>query len=293
MSNATINTMNVTIDKSQATIGAVDPMRDAIITMATQGNPHAITNVEAALAGAAPEDFTRWTTYVRQLREVGIAYGKVCDKKESTKDELALSRGRVFEKWQQVIKTGEMDKFHPNMFIREEDADLIRVYANNMATVNIPGVGTVNVVTPDKIFRKMIETWLGLRIRANEALCDADRDLINLYQGYIKTIDANKKRLNGEGEGEDYKPGLLANLKSAQDALSMSVTLLTDAGLDEKVVDENPAIVALRNQINSIEADIAKANKLISDAEEGKKEKQEQYDRVISTINRIEAPARK
>ena len=157
MNNSYINTANVTInaDASKAT-PAMNPMRDAIITACETGNLHAITTVEAAMAGCDPKDFSKWHAYVEALRQTAIEYGKVAEDKEATKEALELARGRVWEKWQQILTVGEEDKFHPNMFTREQDADTCRVYAYNMSTMSIDGIGTISVVTPGKIFRKMM-----------------------------------------------------------------------------------------------------------------------------------------
>lgn len=289
MKNTTINTSNVTINPENATKrGVAEPMRDAIITSCEAGNPHAITNVEAAMAGIEPKEFSKWTAYVESLRQTAIEYGKVADNKDSQKSALELAKGRVWEKWQQILTVGEEDKFHPNMFTREHDADTIRVYACNMATMSVPGIGSVAVVTPGKIFRKMVETFLGLRIRANAALCDADRDIISSYLGAKNAVAKAQERLNGRDTDDGHEPGLYERQAAVTADIEKSYVLLESVGIDRETAMKNPAVAALLVSKDELDKDIAAATKAVSDGQKTMTEKQEQFDRVVATINKIE-----
>ncbi len=292
MANTNIINNNVTVnpETSNKVVGAADAMRDAIIEAAQTGNKHAITNLEAAYAGAEPEDFSRWNTYCEALRQVAIEYGKLVEKKDSTKKQLALASGRVREKWQQILTVGEVDKFHPNMFTREQDADTMRVYAYNNCTLTIPGLGSVAAVTPSKIFRNCVERFLGLRIRANEALCDADRDCVSRFLGNQKTVQTCVERLNGKNTDDGHEPGLIESLAGNEKKLADSIELLASVGVSEEDAMKNPALLALDGSIKALTAQIEQARKTLSDAQKYIAEHREQYERVIATINQIERP---
>lgn len=287
-----INLNSVTINPENASTSKVsapaDPMRDAIIVACETGNTHAITNVEAAMAGCDPKDFSKWRTYVEALRQTAIEYGKVTDDKDSTQEQIALAKGRVWEKWQQILTIGEEDKFHPNMFTREQDADTCRVYATGVTTMSIPGIGSVAATTPGKIFRKLIETFLGLRIRANAALCDADRDVISAYLSAKATITKAQERLDGKTTDDGHEPGLLDRLAATTESLTKSIKLLEDFGIAHDDAVKNPAIASLAAAKSDLESEIAKTKKSKADAEKIIAEKQEQFDRIIATINKIE-----
>ena len=289
MNENIINTNNVTVNAENAkATPAAEPMRDAIIVACETGNAHAITLVEAVMAGIDPKEFSKWTSYVEALRQTAIEYGKVADNKDSGKDQIELAKGRVWEKWQQILTIGEEDKFHPNMFTREQDADTCRVFACNMTTLNIPKIGTVAAVTPGKAFRKMIESFLGLRIRANAALCDADRDIILTYNNAKNAAAKAQERLVGRDTDDGHEPGLNEQLASVTISLSKSYDLLEGFGIPHEDAVKNPAIIALVAQKDNLESEVAKAKKAKADNEKIVAEKQEQYDRVIATINKIE-----
>lgn len=291
MSNAIINTSEVTINAAQntKTVPVAAPMRDAIITALNAGNPHAIKASEVQYAGVTPEEFSAWTTWVESLRQACIEYGKVVDDKTSSQEQLDLAKGRVWDKWRTILKAGEEDKFHPNMFTREQDAETVRVYATGITTLTIPGIGSVASVTPANIFRKMIEKFLGLRIRANAALCDADRDTIAKYLGAKASILKAQERLRGQDTDDGHKPGLLENMATLQKRYEDSIALLVSVGIDEDTAKKNPAMVTLTENISTIEAQIKAASKTISEANTFIADNQTQYDRIIATINKIEA----
>lgn len=283
---------NETATAAKATAKPVcDGIRDAIITLCESGNPHAITNIEAAAAGASPEDFSRWTYFVRMLRLVAIEYGKVADAKTSSEEELELAKGRVWDKWRDIIAVGEEDRFHPNMFLRSCDADTIRVFATGVAHANVPGLGTVACVTPEKAFRKMVEQFLGCRIRANAALCDADRDLIINFLGWQKSVAKAQERLNGRDTEDGHQAGLREKLETAKSKYEMSVEVLASVGMSEQDIDATPAVASLLADIDGLEKSINKQEEIISECNKKIGEKQEQYDRVVATINKIERPA--
>lgn len=284
MSKNTIimNTNEVTI--SPVGIKPTNPMTgvmNAIITACNTGNAHAITALEGAYAGASSEDFSKWTQWVTALRYVAIEYGKVADRADATADELATARARVWEKWSAVLAG---DKNHANMFAREHDADTIRVYAYNMATLNVPGLGSVKAVTPERIFRKMVETFVGLRLRANDALCDEDRDVLTAYLGAENSIATAQERL----DGKDEKPGLLTQLADIRKNYADSIAMLAGFGIAEEEAIKNPAVASLLADEKKLTEAIASANKTIADAKKVIAEKQSRYDGIIATINRIE-----
>lgn len=284
MSNNIIMTANVSINPEAETVKVTNPMSgvgDALITACNTGNQHAITALEAAYSGASAEDFSVWTQYITALRYVAIEYGKIADKADATAEELATARARVWEKWQMILVG---DKNHKNMFAREHDADTIRVYAYNMATLNVPGLGSVKTTTPEKIFRKMVETFVGLRFRANEALCDEDRDVLFAYLGAQANIKKAQERLNGTEE----KAGLIKQLASVKASYTQSIKMLAGFGISEDEAVKNPAVAGLLVDEKELTEAISKANKTIADAGKVIAEKQGRYDAIIATINKIE-----
>ena len=291
----TVNTVSTEIPENVKVVtGYADPMRDAIIIACESGNKKAITAENAAFAGIPQKDFDRWRTYVNGLRECAIEYGKISERKNATTEELALAKGRVFEKWEQILTVGEADKFHPNMFIREHDADTVRVYATGIATVNVPGVGTVGTVTPANIFRRLVETLLGLRIRANEILCDDDRNLIANYLSWENAVKTGNERLNGYDDEEGrHVDGLLDKKANNEKSYKNSIAMLASFGIDEKTALENDAVASLVAVGDMLEKQITDTQKTIKKAQESIDKKKDQYNRVIASINRIEAPAMK
>ena len=292
MSNTNITMNNVTINAENApkVINPARLVRDALITSAEQGNKKAITAMDAAYAGIKADEFSKWTRFCDLLRNVAIEYGKAVESKDSTDDQIALAKGRVVEVWGRVLAG---DSIHPNMFGRENDADTIRVYAYNMATMSIEGIGTIGCVTPMGHFRRMVETFIGLRFRANEALNDADRDVIQAVLSARSRIKSADERIKGTEKKDGTRvKGLNELLADTINNYNQSLQLLAGFGIDKDTAEKNPAVATLLANKKEYEKQIADANKTITDANKVIVEKQAQYDRIIATINKIEHVAK-
>lgn len=294
MSNTNNTTNNVTVNAPVITPEAKKaeeifvPIQDAIIAACELGNRHALTALEAACAGATQEAFSKWRFWVEQLRTACIEYGKKADAQATPDDRLALAKARVLEKWRELVSVGNSGKVHPNMFLRETDADTLRVYACNISSMNVPGLGSVQVVTPAPYFRKMVELFLGLRMRASEALSDIDRDVISAYISAQNSKAKAEEQLNGKEQNGQHIDGLNKQLEDIKENIKKSFELLESVGVTKEQALANPAIVAILAVEKQIESAIATANKTIEDADKVIKEKEDIYKKIVSNINRIE-----
>lgn len=290
--NLNMNTINLETTETVKKSSVLDPMKQAILVSAEAGNKHPVTAQEAACAGISPDDYSAYRAAVRSLRLAATEYGKVVEKKDSTTEAIALAKGRVADKVSEILTVSA--DFHRNMFTRPEDVETMRVYAYNLATISIEGIGTIAAVTPERSFFKVFESWLGLRIRANEALNDADRDLIMKYLGAKKAVETAKQRLLGNEDTDgNHKPGLKETLASLQKRYDDALEMLGSFGISLEDAIKNPAMTALDEQKTKVEKDISTAEKQKQDAEKYLDEHKDQYNRILATINKIEGINRK
>ena len=286
--NATaVSTLETLIPHEVVVNKGQEPMRNALIAMCNRGNKKAMTAADALDFGADVNDFSSWTFFVNVLRERAVTYGKLVSSKESSDKDIKKAQVDLQEQWQKLL-TKTADEFHPNFFIRQQDADTLRVYAYNMAHLNVPGLGSVATVTPSLTFRKMVEMFIGLRIRANDALEDADRDILASYLGAKQQLATAEERRDGRDTDNGHQAGLLENLDSAEVKLVDSLKMLENFGINKDTAYQNPAVITLVSTIDGIKKDLEQCNKTITDAKEVISKYQDRYNEIISKVNRIE-----
>lgn len=273
---------------------AVMPMRKAISYAHKLGNAHAIKLEEATYADVPSDDFHRWTYWVGELRTAAIEYGKLVEDKDADQKDLELAKTRLFVKWRSILKVGEENLFHKNLFIREQDAETIRVYATGVKWLAIDGIGSVMAQTGRDDFRRLVELLLGCRMAANKLLNDADRDMIIQYQSHQKAAQTAHDRLHGYSRGNTEVVGLYSQLKTAEDKLASACELLTTSIGEEAakaVMDNNPAFSALRNQVAEINKQIDTNKKAEYTNKLWCNDHKRYYNAIISTLDSIEGKA--
>lgn len=268
-------------DTAEAPAGtyAINAMRQAIIAAYNTGNKKAIDQTVAEAGGATKERFDQWVQWVNDLRETAVNYNRVIDNKDSSTKERASAKGRLFAQWRKIIKVGEENLFHPNMFVREEDAEIISGFARTFTTTSV-----VKVFAPksEMIFRKEIETFLGIRISGNAMLNDSERDTLKDYYAAKKTLASADKMLNGETTENKHTPGIEENIISAKKDLEIAEKMLVGMGVKEEEIPEHALTATYRVKIAEFEA--AKKQ-----AEKSRKEAQATIDKLKLAAEAIEA----
>lgn len=266
---------------------AVNAMRKAIIAAHKTNNKKAIT-VEMALAGDATEErFNQWVQWVQDLRDVTVDYIVLKHKKSATDKELEVARGRIFPAWRTILKVGEEDIFHKNMFIRKEDIDSIVGYAETfMATSK----GTAMAVTGKLVFRKQIEALLGCRMAGNSVLKDADRDCLQNYYSAQRTLQNVAKRLNGSNDKDGkHEPGILDNIKATEQRIKDGETMLKVLGVADAEIENHPLLTGMRNALKDLQNQKKQCEDAQKNAEKTTKELVDRVEQIEDLLNEIEA----
>ena len=282
------NQRNISFDFESVSV----PMRRAIVKAHELGNTSAISAKEAQFCEVPIEDFNLWVFRCNTLRELAVKYGQLVESKNSPQDAIDRARNELFTLWKAVLKAGESDLAHPNMFVRAEDADTLRVYATGITWLHAEGVGSVMASTNPGRFRQMVELFLGCRMAGNALLNDDDRDIIAQWNSSSKTISSNQERLDGNAD-KNIK-GLKEQLKNANTAYETAVDLLISAiGKDsaESVIESNPSFKAMRSKAAEIQQNIDRCKKAIHDARNWQSVHGPRYRQILATLNRIEYPA--
>ena len=269
---------------------AINAMRDAIIDAHNypKCNKHAITEKEALENGATSERFNQWVHWVENLREVIVEYCEVKQSKSATTEELAVAKGRIYPAWRTILKVGEEDVFHKNMFVRPEDVDSLVGYCETfMATVK----GTQFANTTKVVFRKYVESLLGCRIAGNAVLKDADRDTLAEFYAAERTIDKATKALNGTEKTSKgtttHVKGIIENIADLTTRISDGEKMLKGFGLSEEEIAQNSLLGTLRASLRTLEEEKKSAEKSKADAEETKENLTERVEQIENMLNSL------
>ena len=265
---------------------AINAMRDAIISQSLNGVNHAITKDEAVKSGTTEERWNQWVMWVSDLRDACQHYAELqADRNTPEVGKLMkAAEGKVWAQWRSILKVGEEDLFHKNMFVRRSDAEKLTAFAGNITYVYVPGKGKVPAVTGKNNFRKMVETFLAARISGNAMLSDAQRDVI---KGYTSAVNTEKKMTEVlDGKGDEI--GLRKTLTIKEETYNATVEALKAAKLSEEQIT---AIAApAKAAYDAVKKEVDTAEKAIKNAQDTQKELKEQYEEITGLLDALEAP---
>lgn len=267
---------------------AINAMRTAIINQSLNGANRAITKDDAEKSGATEERWTQWKLWVADLRLAACEYGDLQADRNYADGcaALKMAENAVWKRWRSILKVGEENLFHPNMFIRRTDVEKITTFASNVCYVYVPGKGKVSARTGENAFRKYVEQFLATRIAGNEILSDADRDVI---KGYNSAVSAEKKWndvLSGYTAGDKMIMGLYEQKEAAEKKVAEISAALESAGVGADVIKNvtAPQTEAMKKIVD----DIKTAEKNKATAEKTQAELKEKYDAISALLNKIE-----
>ncbi len=261
-------------------------MRSAIAAAHQTGNKKAIVLETAIAGGATEEDFQQWIEWVQNLRDVTVDYVVLKHKQSTTEAELKLALGRIYPAWRTILKVGEENKLHKNMFIRKDDVSSIVGYAETFITTT---KGTAQTVTSKLVFRKQIEALLGCRMAGNAVLKDADRETLQEYYSAQNTLKNAEKRLNGvTSDKGEHTPGILDTIKATEKNITDGEKMLRDLGINEEEISKNPLLAGYRARLKDLLAQKKQAEDSKKKANETIKKLSERVEQIENTLNEIE-----
>ena len=260
---------------------AINAMRPAILQRAADGGRRAVRKSDAEEAGVRPQEFDEWKNTVENL------YIASCDYYESLgTPEEAQAEAEVMRRWKLCVQAGEEDVLTPNMYIRPTDVHNCRVWATEIDTKTVRGIGTVGVYTGLEKFRAIIETRIALRIVGNAILKDDDRDVLDTYDKATKAVDAATKIINGYTDGKNVVASIDAQILDAENVRDQVVAALKAAGVStddvEKLSGRQDALVkSLKDQKDKAGKKLKKWAKIKSDL-------QAKYDVIVEKLDSVE-----
>lgn len=274
------------MNKEEVREFAVNAMRAAIIAQSLNGVNHAITKDEAIKSGTTDERWNQWCVWVSDLRDACQHYAELqADRNTPEGGKLMkAAEGKVWAQWRSILKVGEENLFHKNMFVRRSDAEKLTAFAGNITYVYVPGKGKVPAVTGKNNFRKMVETFLAARISGNAMLSDAQRDVITRYNAAISNQKRNEELLSGKGD----EIGLKKTLTIKKETYDATVEALKAAKLSEEQIKTIAA--PAKAAFDTVKKEVETAEKSLKNAQDTQKELKEQYDEITGLLDALEAP---
>lgn len=273
--------------QAQVSEYAINAMRPAIIAQSLNGINRAITKDDAAKCGISEERWNQWGVWVSDLREACTHYAELqADRNTPENGKLMKSaEGKVWQQWRSILKVGEENLFHKNMFLRRSDVEKLTTFAGNIKYVFVPGKGKVPAVTGKNDFRKLVETFLACRIAGNALLSDTQRDVIKGYTGACASEKKYTELLNGTAE----ETGLRDVLTAKENALNEVIKALEQAKVKEELMDQIVAPAKLAR--DNAKKDVDDAEKNLKSAQDKQAELKQQYDEIVALLDAIENPA--
>lgn len=244
---------------------AKNAMREALVVAHNSGNKKAISDEVATACGVGASDFKAWKDDVNSLRAVVWDYvvkknNARCDSK-ITAAQLTAARELIFPKWKEVLGGGEKRCLEREMHVDPVDVeDLIGFCWDFFATAE---QGTIQIKVGEGVFRRKVESLIGVIMARNEILNDEDRDILTKYYGYQRAIT---QAITKAGE---------------QEQLIKDYKLMKGQAKDEKEF-----VKFLNNKIKEAEAEKAEADKAKAEAESKR-------DEIATKAQAIEARIRK
>ena len=207
----------------------INAMRPALIAAHKDNNKKALTKDQATGAGVGIDYFNQWVQDVNALRET--IYDYVTKKHDPSADKAVVNTAReqIFPKWKTILEAGEKSKTTKELRVSEFDVDSLVGYAEKfMAT----GAGTQIAGTTQQIFRKYVESLLGVRIAQNTVLSDEDRDILDAYYkaarrigqltdqiAELKQTKSNFKKMITDQTSDDFKGYLNRMIKQVDEQI--------------------------------------------------------------------------
>jgi len=285
--NAILNHQGNNVSENHNSFLAIDKLRPALIAAHNSNNKHAITKNEAVTSGATEAQFKEWTRYVARLQAVADDYVTV-NLENCPEDKKKEIYDRIFPIWREILKAGEENMFHPNMWVDKHDVvNIIHYDILDIASVN----GTQRTTQTPALFRKGIETLVGLKIANNKVMTKENRDVLLAYQKAVSTSNRMDDRL--KGDPEKHIVGLIENLNDLEDKLENAKLALESAQAEYEVLSQEAdadatlmqnkwfvrtldsitaSRVKLTDEINLIKSEIGNVKKAKENAEKVKAE---------------------
>ena len=270
---------------------ATNAMRGLIIQKSLDGQRRAINLNQVTDSGLTEVTLAQWKYNCDSLYDAAVDYSKALATASKRKNDEAAQKAvkeaeqECWNRWRTIIKVGEKDIFHPNMFVRRQDVENIRVLAAESDELHIDGVGFVPTVKGREAFRAKIEIRLACRIAGNEMLLDDDRQTLIDMSKAERTIDSCTKLLNGYTQGKTVVSGIQARILEADEELKNTEETLKKAGIK----DVTKYTKRLVSAVNTLKEQKTSAEKRLRKATKAKEELQKRYDEIVAGLDSVES----
>lgn len=280
INNETVNnTQEVAHEEPKLRPYATNAMRPVIIQKSIDGVRRAINLKMCEDAGVSEERLQQWKYNVSKLYEAACEYSRAVGTEQEAEREQ-----EVWDIWRTIIRVGEENPLHPNMFVRRKDAENLRVLAAESDELYVRGIGFVPTVKGQEAFRSKIEIRLALRITGNKTLNDRQREVLKDYAKAERNIRQANDVINGYTRGKQVVSGIDVQIADAEKTLEELVEVLKKAGVSD-VKKHTKANVA---KVKELKDQKTAAEKKLKEATKTKEDLQEQYDGIIATLDAIE-----
>ena len=215
-------------------------MRPALIAAHNAGNRKAINKDTVDAFGIQDLQFEEWKKDIKALYDAALEYHKLFRKPTLTwtkEDDAALAeieQKKILPAWANLLHAGEKSKESRELrVLPNHDPMWVLRYISKIITVS--DIGSVDSDAGFDVFRKGIETEIGLRIAQNGILSDDERDTIERYQSAARRVsscNATAEELLKELEtakanlakfadkGEEIKAVMAAIVKAVEEKIS-------------------------------------------------------------------------
>lgn len=246
-------------------------MRPALIAAHNSGNKKAINKDTVDAFGIQDAQFEEWKKDVKALYNAALEYHKLFRKPtltwtaEDTASLTEIEQKKILPAWANLLHAGEKSKESRELrVLPNHDPMWVLRYISKIVTV--ADIGSVDSDAGFDVFRKGIETEIGLRIAQNGMLTETDRDTVERYQSASRRVSACNTM------AED----LLKELETAKANL-------------EKFADKGEEIkLVMTAVVKSVEEKISANNESKKKAQATVDELKNSYDEIVGKLNKAQ-----
>lgn len=238
-------------------------MRKALVSAHNDGNKHAITAAEASNLGITKPQYDYWVNRVGDYYKAVQKFADLARTKDSDSKELAELYNALFPIWKSLLIVGEEDKFHPNLWVSEED---VKFHVGYVSKFVVTSKGKVDGNVTPETFRKCIETQIGIKIANNGVMSNDDRDTIESYYASKKSKESATRRLKGYDSKNGHVNGVVDEIKNLKKKIEDDTNNLLAVGVPVETIKK--FLSGAETRLKELKNTQSQLNKTISNADE-------------------------
>lgn len=204
----------------------VNAMRPALKEAYENGNTKAISVKDCQALGITVGYFEIYKNNLENLFNALCEYSRIKHTPDAKAEDIANAYEQIFPLWKEAMSNAEKKKDSKDFSVDLRDVEdllgFVQKFQNNSNEKNAVKVWSMETFT---LFRRKVETMLGIKIAKAEVMTDAMRDYLRKEKALINKINNCNSAIDKAKADNDVLNGYLAKVteKSAKDIFNTQI----------------------------------------------------------------------